>query len=147
MSEFDSGRMAIHATTKEAVLHVADQEYQSLRGVGLPLVRNNHEAYGIMADLYSKVQGHFSGLKKEMSSALGLLPESSELFYDVCGKVYDDALGVAIAAVHMAIHMQNIVTQNAPYVGQTADATPLENLAAELGELDLTETDEESEEA
>jgi hypothetical protein len=110
----------------------------------LPSIKNNHEAYGIMAEKVMTVTGSASFVNASVKDALTSLPNSAEGFISACEMAYDGCLNVAKAAIDMAIAMQNIVDQRALYAYQTADKTPLENMAEEEGELlDPLEEDEE----
>lgn len=68
-------------------------------------------------------------LKRAMADALKMLPNSEDDFFSTCEVVYDACVGVASSAALMAVQMQNIIHQLAPYENQYAGTTPLEAMA------------------
>lgn len=130
------------------VLNFIDAQHRNAReNMELPTVRNKHEAYGIMAEKAVIVASGASGVNKALKDALNALPNSSEGFVSACEMAYNACIDTAMAAVDMAVAMQNVVAQISMYAGQTAGTTPLETMAAEtidddFASLDAEEADE-----
>ncbi len=119
----------LHGVT-EHMLSVLDNEYRGQLSSGnLPHVKNRHEAYGIAAERYVAVTEAGATLKRAMADALKVLPNSEDDFFSTCEVVYDACVGVASSAALMAVQMQNIIHQLAPYENQYAGTTPLEAMA------------------
>ena len=128
-------------------LRFIDEQFQSFRASGeLPTVRNKHEAYGIMAEKSVIVASGASSVKRALSDALSALPDSNEGFVSTCEMAYNSCIDTAMAAIDMAVAMQNVVTQIAVYAGQTASTTPLEALASEEPADDFASLEEETDE-
>lgn len=120
----------------ESVIAFIGNEFNASKGdMLLPTIKNNHEAYGIMAEKVVTVAGAASFVNTAVKDALTSLPNSEEGFIAACEMAYDGCLNVAKAAVDMAINMQNIVDQRALYAGQSVNQTPLEAMADEADEL------------
>ena len=114
------------------LLSVLDSEYSGQLAAGdLPHVKNRHEAYGIAAERYVVVTATGVTLKRAMTDALKALPDSEDggAFFSTCERLYDACVGVASSAALMAVQMQNIIHQLAPYENQYAGTTPLEAMA------------------
>lgn len=131
----------------DAALRFIDEQYLSFRNIGeLPSVRNKHEAYGIMAEKSVIVASGASSVKRALSDALSALPDSNEGFVSTCEMAYNSCIETAMAAIDMAVAMQNVVAQIAIYAGQTAGVTPMEALASadaeEFSSLEETEDNE-----
>ena len=113
-------------------------------GRPIPAVRNKHEGYGIAAEAWSKIQIKEKDIKNGMGDYLALLQVQGEDAVQVCAKLYDAALNLAMEAIGMAADMNRIL--NDLYYG-TSRRTPLEEYA-EAKEEDVPEgADGEFEEA
>lgn len=120
----------------ESVISFIGGEFDKSKGdMLLPTIKNNHEAYGIMAEKVMQVTGSAAFVSSSVKDALTSLPNSEEGFIAACEMSYDGCLNVAKAAIDMAIAMQNIVDQRALYVGQSVNKTPLESMCEEEDEL------------
>lgn len=129
----------------ESVVSFIGHEFEKSKGdLLLPIIKNNHEAYGIMAEKVMQVTGSASFVNTAVKDALTSLPNSEEGFITACEMAYDGCLNVAKSAIDMAIAMQNIVDQRALYAKQSVTQTPLEAMAEEADEL-LPEDDENPE--
>lgn len=107
-------------------------------GRPIPAVRNKHEGYGIAAEAWSKIQIKEKDIKNGMGDYLALLQVQGEDAVQVCAKLYDAALNLAMEAIGMAADMNRIL--NDLYYGASARRTPLEEYA-DAQEVDATEED------
>lgn len=106
-----------------------DKRNMEAEGSGrpIPAVRNNHEGYGIAAEAWSKIQIKEKDIKNGMGDYLALLQVQGEDAVQVCAKLYDAALNLAMEAIGMAADMNRIL--NDLYYGVSARKTPLEEYA------------------
>lgn len=129
-----------------------DQRNMEAEEIGRPLpqVRNKHEGYGIAAEAWSKIQVKEKDVKNGMGDYLALLQVQGEESIQICAKLYDAALNLAVDAIGMAADMNRIM--NDLYYG-VSDKTPLEEYADdqeaegdadEFEEADLNEAEEET---
>lgn len=132
-------------SVSDHVLSMLDSEYHTQWYAGnLPSIQNTHEAYGIAAERYAAVVDTMAELKRTMADALKVLPDPDESqFFPICEKLYSACVSLATDVALMAVQMQNIVHQTAPYEGQFAGTTPLETLAESGSEDDAPLADEE----
>lgn len=77
----------------------------------LPRIKNNHEAYGVLAEAFVLVQGSIGAVKSAVGDALSALPASGEAFNEASDIAYSACVSAAQAAINMAIHAQNICLQ------------------------------------
>lgn len=121
--------------SESVVAFIGNEFLKSKEDSLLPQIKNNHEAYGIMAEKQVQMAGAASFVSTAVKYSLTSLPNSEDGFISACEMAYDGCLSVAKAAIDMAIAMQNIVEQRALYARQTVNQTPLEAMAEEADEL------------
>ncbi len=132
-------------SVSDHMLSMLDSEYRTQWEAGnLPSVQNTHEAYGIAAERYAAVAETMAALKRAMADALKVLPAPDEsVFFSACEKLYSTCVGLVTDAAMMAVQMQNVIHQTAPYEGQFAGTTPLETMAGSDLEDAVSLADEE----
>ena len=109
-------------------------------GRPIPAVHNKHEGYGVAAEAWSKIQIKEKDIKNGMGDYLSLLQVQGEESIQVCGRLYDAAMNLAIEAIGMAADMTRIM--NDLYYG-TNTKTPLEEYMEdqEVSEDEFEEAD------
>lgn len=103
-------------------------------------VRNRHEGYGIVAEMYSALQRNEKAVGIEMRSMLSILPNGEGDFMNICGSLYNAAIDVAVSAIHLAAQSRRIMED----LYDSEPVTPLEEYADSLQEDDGFEEAEES---
>lgn len=97
-------------------------------GQEIRTVRNKHEGYGIAAEAHNKIQICEKDLKNGMGDYLAMLQVDGEEGIQVCARLYDGALNLAINAINMAADMNRIL--NDLYYG-SGRKTPIERAIEE----------------
>ena len=96
----------------------------------LPLVRNRHEGYGLLAEAYLGVSGAVDNVKAAMRDCLKALSGTDGNFQDAASNTFNSLLDTCIAVVAMGVQALNVI-YNIDGI-RAADPTPMEALAAEM---------------
>ena len=113
----------------------------------LPMVRNRHEGYGLLAEAYLGVAGAVDSVKAAMRDCLKSLAGTDANFQDAASNAFNSLLDTCIAAVSMGVQALNVIYSIEGLRAAEAEIpTPLEELAAEPGEDadELPDVEEES---
>ena len=98
----------------------------------LPMVRNRHEGYGLLAEAYMGVNGAMDGVKAAMRDCLKALSGNDGNFQDAASNAFNSLLDTCIAAVNMGVQALNVIYSIDGL--RRLDPTPMEELAAEMTE-------------
>ena len=94
----------------------------------LPMVRNRHEGYGLLAEAYLGVNGAMDGVKAAMRDCLKALSGNDGNFQDAASNAFNSLLDTCIAAVHMGVQALNVIYSIEGL--RRMSPTPMEELAA-----------------
>lgn len=93
----------------------------------LPLVRNRHEGYGLLAEAYLGVNGAMDSVKAAMRDCLKSLSGTDGNFQDAASNAFNSLLDTCIATVNMGVQALNVI-YNIEGI-RAADTTPMEEMA------------------
>ena len=123
----------IPSEIKDGTRRFIDTQFQGQSAEdALPLVRNRHEGYGLLAEAYLGVNGAMDNVKAAMRDCLKSLSGTDGNFQDAASNTFNSLLDTCIAAVHMGVQTLNVI-YNIEGIRQ-ANPTPMEELAAEMTE-------------
>ena len=105
----------------------------------LPMVRNRHEGYGLLAEAYLGVNGAMDGVKAAMRDCLKALSGNDGNFQDAASNAFNSLLDTCIAAVHMGVQALNVIYSIDGL--RRMNPTPMEELAAEMTETVMNAED------
>ena len=94
----------------------------------LPMVRNRHEGYGLLAEAYLGVNGAMDGVKAAMRDCLKSLSGDDGNFQDAASNAFNSLLDTCIATVHMGVQALNVIYSIDGL--RRMSPTPMEELAA-----------------
>ena len=131
---------------KDATRRFIDTQFQGQSAVDeLPLVRNRHEGYGLLAEAYLGVNGAVDNVKAAMRDCLKALSGTDANFQDAASNAFNSLLDTCIAAVNMGVQTLNVIYKIEDI--RVSDVTPMEAMAeaaeAAMDEDELPETEEE----
>lgn len=108
-----------------------DSQYSAQDAVdALPLVRNRHEGYGLLAEAYQGVNSAMTSVKAAMADCLRALSGGDGIFQDAASNAFNSLLDTCIAAVGMGVQALNVIYR-IEGIRANQPPTPLEELAAE----------------
>ena len=114
---------------KDATRRFIDTQYQGQSAVDeLPLVRNRHEGYGLLAEAYLGVSGAVDNVKAAMRDCLKALSGTDANFQDAASNAFNSLLDTCIAAVSMGVQTLNEIYKISDI--RAANPTPMEEMAA-----------------
>lgn len=123
----------IPSQIKDDTRRFIDTQYNGQSAVdALPLVRNRHEGYGLLAESYQSVSGAMDNVKAAMRDCLRALSGTDGNFQDAASNAFNSLLDTCIAAVNMGVQTLNVIYRISGI--RAADTTPMEDMAAELTE-------------
>ena len=137
----------IPSEIKDATRRFIDTQYNGQSAEDeLPLVRNRHEGYGLLAEAYLGVVGGMDNVKAAMRDCLKALSGTDGNFQDAASNAFNSLLDTCIAAVNMGVQTLNVIYKIEDI--RVSVVTPMEELAAEAAEAimdedELPETEEE----
>lgn len=132
----------IPSEIKDDTRRFIDTQYQGQSAEdALPLVRNRHEGYGLLAEAYLGVSGAVDNVKAAMRDCLKALSGTDGNFQDAASNTFNSLLDTCIAVVSMGVQALNVI-YNIDGI-RAADPTPMEALAAGAEEDELPEVEEE----
>ena len=137
----------IPSEIKDDTRRFIDTQYQGQDAIdALPPVRNRHEGYGLLAEGYVGVKGAVDNVNAAMRDCLKSLSGTDGNFQDAASNLYNALLDTCIAVAGMGVQALNVIYR---IQSRPVDATPLEELAAEITEAveDADELPDVSEEA
>lgn len=136
----------IPSEIKDDTRRFIDTQYQGQDAIdALPPVRNRHEGYGLLAEGYVGVKGAVDNVNAAMRDCLKSLSGTDGNFQDAASNLYNALLDTCIAVAGMGVQALNVIYR---IQSRPVDATPLEELAAEMTEAvedadDLPDVSEE----
>jgi len=114
---------------KDATRRFIDTQFQGQSAVDeLPLVRNRHEGYGLLAEAYLGVNGAVDNVKAAMRDCLKALSGTDANFQDAASNAFNSLLDTCIAAVSMGVQTLNVIYKISDI--RAANPTPMEEMAA-----------------
>ena len=117
---------------KDDTRRFIDTQYQGQDAIdALPPVRNRHEGYGLLAEGYVGVKGAVDNVNAAMRDCLKSLSGTDLNFQDAASNLYNALLDTCIAVAGMGVQALNVIYR---IQSRPVDATPLEELAAEMTE-------------
>ena len=131
---------------KDDTRRFIDTQYQGRVAMDeLPPVRNRHEGYGLLAEGFVGVKGTMDNVNAAMRDCLKSLSGTDGNFQDAASNLYNALLDECIAVAGMGVQALNVIYR---IQSRPVDATPLEELAAEMTEAvedadDLPDVSEE----
>ena len=132
----------IPSEIKDATRRFIDTQFnQQSAEAALPLVRNRHEGYGLLAEAYQGVNGAMDGVKAAMRDCLRSLSGTDGNFQDAASNAFNSLLDTCIAAVSMGVQALNVI-YNIEGI-RAANPTPMEDLAAEMTQAVMGAEDDE----
>ena len=135
----------IPSEIKDATRRFIDTQYNGQSAEdALPLVRNRHEGYGLLAEAYLGVSGAMDNVKAAMRDCLKSLSGTDGNFQDAASNAFNSLLDTCIATVGMGVQALNVIYKISDI--RASEATPMEEMAAAeavMDEDDLPETEEE----
>ena len=137
----------IPSEIKDDTRRFIDTQYQGRVALDeLPPVRNRHEGYGLLAEGFVGVKGTMDNVNAAMRDCLKSLSGTDLNFQDAASNLYNALLDTCIAVAGMGVQALNVIYR---IQSRPVDATPLEELAAEITEAveDADELPDVSEEA
>lgn len=131
---------------KDATRRFIDSQFQGQSADdAMPLVRNRHEGYGLLAEAYMGVNGAMDNVKAAMRDCLKALSGDDGNFQDAASNAFNSLLDTCIATVHMGVQALNVIYSIEGL--RRMSPTPMEELAAapaeDADELPEIETDGE----
>ena len=115
---------------KDATRRFIDTQFQGQSAVDeLPLVRNRHEGYGLLAEAYLGVSGAVDNVKAAMRDCLKALSGTDANFQDAASNAFNSLLDTCIAAVSMGVQTLNVIYKISDI--RAANPTPMEAMAAD----------------
>ena len=132
----------IPSEIKDSTRRFIDSQFQQQSGLdALPLVRNRHEGYGLLAEAYQGVSVAVDNVKAAMRDCLRSLSGTDSNFQDAASNAFNSLLDTCIAAVGMGVQTLNVI-YNIESI-RAAETTPLEELAqAEEPEDDVPDVED-----
>ena len=122
----------IPSEIKDDTRRFIDTQYQGQDAIDeLPPVRNRHEGYGLLAEGYVGVKGAVDNVNAAMRDCLKSLSGTDGNFQDAASNLYNALLDTCIAVAGMGVQALNVIYR---IQSRPVDATPLEELAAEMTE-------------
>ena len=122
----------IPSEIKDDTMRFIDTQYQGQDAIdALPPVRNRHEGYGLLAEGYVGVKGAVDNVNAAMRDCLKSLSGTDLNFQDAASNLYNALLDTCIAVAGMGVQALNVIYR---IQSRPVDATPLEELAAEMTE-------------
>ena len=122
----------IPSEIKDDTRRFIDTQYQGQDAIdALPPVRNRHEGYGLLAEGYVGVKGAVDNVNAAMRDCLKSLSGTDGNFQDAASNLYNALLDTCIAVPGMGVQALNVIYR---IQSRPVDATPLEELAAEMTE-------------
>lgn len=122
----------IPSEIKDDTRRFIDTQYQGQDAIdALPPVRNRHEGYGLLAEGYVGVKGAVDNVNAAMRDCLKSLSGTDGNFQDAASNLYNALLDTCIAVAGMGVQALNVIYR---IQSRPVDATPLEELAAEMTE-------------
>ena len=122
----------IPSEIKDDTRRFIDTQYQGQDAIdALPPVRNRHEVYGLLAEGYVGVKGAVDNVNAAMRDCLKSLSGTDGNFLDAASNLYNALLDTCIAVAGMGVQALNVIYR---IQSRPVDATPLEELAAEMTE-------------
>ena len=120
----------IPSEIKDDTRRFIDTQYQGQDAIdALPPVRNRHEGYGLLAEGYVGVKGAVDNVNAAMRDCLKSLSGTDGNFQDAASNLYNALLDTCIAVAGMGVQALNVIYR---IQSRPVDATPLEELAAEM---------------
>lgn len=120
----------IPSAIKEDTRRFIDTQYNGQAAMdALPLVRNRHEGYGLMAECYMGVNGAVDNVKAAMRDCLKSLSGTDSNFQDAASNAFNSLLDACIAVAAMGVQTLNVIYKISDI--RAAQTTPLEDMAAE----------------
>lgn len=120
----------IPSEIKDSTRRFIDGQYQGQSALDeLPLVRNRHEGYGLLAEAYLGVSGAVDNVKAAMRDCLKALSGTDANFQDAASNAFNSLLDTCIAAVSMGVQTLNVIYRISDI--QAANPTPMEAMAAD----------------
>ena len=114
---------------KDATRRFIDTQFQGQSAVDeLPLVRNRHEGYGLLAEAYLGVSGGVEIVKAAMRDCLKALSGTDANFQDAASNAFNSLLDTCIAVVSMGVQTLNVIYKISDI--RAANPTPMEEMAA-----------------
>lgn len=127
---------------KDATRRFIDVQFQGQSAVDeLPLVRNRHEGYGLLAEAYLGVSGAMDNVKAAMRDCLKALSGTDGNFQDAASNAFNSLLDTCIATVSMGVQALNVIYKISDM--RAAETTPMEEMAAAADEDDLPDVADE----
>lgn len=115
---------------KDSTRRFIDGQYQGQSALDeLPLVRNRHEGYGLLAEAYLCVSGAVDNVKAAMRDCLKALSGTDANFQDAASNAFNSLLDTCIAAVSMGVQTLNVIYKISDI--RAANPTPMEAMAAD----------------
>lgn len=100
----------IPSEIKEQTRRFLDSQYQGqLSTDALPLVRNRHEGYGLLAEAYVGVNGSIDNIKAAMRDCLKALAGDDSSFQGAAENTFNALLDSAIAITGMTVQTLNVI--------------------------------------
>ena len=122
----------IPSEIKDDTRRFIDTQYQGQDAIdALPPVRNRHEGYGLLAEGYVGVKGAVDNVNAAMRDCLKSISGTDGNFQDAASNLYNALLDTCIAVAGMGVQALNVIYR---IQSRPVDATPLEELAAEMTE-------------
>lgn len=116
---------------KDATRRFIDTQFQGQSAVDeLPLVRNRHEGYGLLAEAYLGVSGAVDNVKAAMRDCLKALSGTDANFQDAASNAFNSLLDTCIAAVSMGVQTLNVIYKISDI--RAANPTPMEEMASNV---------------
>ena len=130
----------IPSEIKDETRRFIDTQFQGQSAEdALPLARNRHEGYGLLADAYLGVNGGMDNLKAAMRDCLKSLSGTDGNFKDAASNAFNSLLDTCIAAVNMGVQALNVIYS---IEGLRAEnPTPMEALAREMTDAVMSADD------
>lgn len=119
----------IPSEIKDQTRRFLDSQYQGQLSTDmLPLVRNRHEGYGLLAEAYVGVNGAVDNIKAAMRDCLKALAGDDSSFQGAAENTFNALLDSAIAITGMTVQTLNVIYKISDI--RAANPTPMEEMAA-----------------
>lgn len=120
----------IPSSIKEDTRRFIDTQFNGQAAMdALPLVRNRHEGYGLLAESYMGVNGAMDNVKAAMRDCLKSLSGTDANFQDAASNAFNSLLDACIAVAAMGVQTLNAIYKISDI--RSAATTPMEDLAAD----------------
>lgn len=117
----------IQDAIKDEARRFVDIQYVNQREEdSLPLVRNRHEAYGLMMEFFQTAAGAMDSVKAAMEDCTRALTGTDMAFQEAAENTFNSLLDTCIAVTAMGVQTLNVIYKIAESIA--SNVTPMEQM-------------------